>query len=82
MIAPAPQVDLGSQVNLGLCNSGYCDSPAVAYVSRRRGPSGRVLIILGARAQQIGANEPLALRCLDCAHHELDIALGAEGKRR
>lgn len=74
----APEQAEVAVVDLGLCNSGYCDREAVAYVVRRRG---RVLVILGKRAKELSSEWPDALRCLDCAHHELDIALGAERKQ-
>ena len=65
---------------LGPCQSGYCDRPAVAYLSRTLGPPPRFLVILGRRAEELsggieGMGSPLALRCLDCAHDELDRAV-------
>lgn len=70
--------------DLGPCQSGYCDRPAVAYVSRTAGRSPRFLVILGRRAEQLadgieGAGSPLALRCLDCAHDELDAVVAEQG---
>lgn len=66
--------------DLGPCQSGYCDRPAVAFVTRTVGSSPRFLVILGRRAERLaggieGMGSPLALRCLDCAHDGLDQAV-------
>lgn len=74
-----PPVEVAA--DLGPCQAGYCDRPAVAYVSRTLGSSPRFLVLLGRRAEDLsagieGVGSPLALRCLDCAHDELDKAVG------
>jgi hypothetical protein len=71
----------GSNVpDLGPCASGWCDRPAVVYVSGPTcGTSPRVTIIGGERAliltEQVTA---LSVRCLDCAVHAVeDVAAGS-----
>src|SRR5207302_8127951 len=76
VVEPAPLANSRPQYGLGRCASGYCDNPAIAYVVRRHHHEGRVIIIPGKRAQELGEGEPLNLMCIDCAHHEVDIALG------
>lgn len=79
-------LELGPAVTvegLGWCQSGYCDRPAVAYVTRMAGPSPRFLAVLGHRGEQLaagveGSGSPLGLRCLDCAHDELDTAVDGQ----
>lgn len=75
---PAPGGEIGT------CGMGYCDRPAVAYVSRTvvtRTGGGRLLTIVGRRADWLahtGSAElggAVQLRCLECAHHELDVLL-------
>jgi hypothetical protein len=69
---------------IGTCGVAYCDRPAVAYVSRTgvtRTSGGRLLTIVGSRADWLantGTGEVggvTDLRCLDCAHDELDALL-------
>lgn len=66
---------------LGTCGTGYCDRPAVTYLSWT---GDRTTFIVGPRAgflAHAGPADghvllgPLALRCLDCAHHALDDLL-------
>lgn len=61
--------------DLGMCGKYPCDRDGVVYVARYRG---RVVVILGIRAGQLGERGPLEVRCLDCAHDELDLALAEE----
>lgn len=62
--------------DLGYCNAAYCDRPAVAYVfGTTTGTSPRVTFITGPRAAELAASWPTALRCLDCAHHEVDLTI-------
>jgi hypothetical protein len=70
--------------DIGTCGTGYCDRPAVAYVARTnvtKTSGGRLLTIVGRRADQLAntGNGALGgvtdLRCLDCAHDELDTLL-------
>lgn len=79
MIAPdlPPAVANGPQI--GVCGAGYCDRPAVAYVSRTVGSSRRITIIIGARGELLGDQRPPELRCFDCLHDEVDIALSSTG---
>lgn len=76
--------------DLGMCGAGYCDAPAVVYVSRQEpGRTGaRLVVIAGDRARQLAVVGTAAdnVRCVDHAHDELDglIALerthGASGR--
>lgn len=55
---------------LGPCMSGWCDRPAVVYVSGpTNGRSPRLLLIAGDRAELLASGElgVLGGRCLDCA---------------
>ena len=59
------------------CGSPYCDQPGLVYVARSLGESGRLTVIKGDRAEQLGSAYPLEMRCIDCAHHELDLLIGS-----
>lgn len=61
-----------------ICGIGYCERPAVAYVVRTHGQSRRLIAILGPRAAFLGERSPVELRCYDCLHDELDVALGRD----
>jgi hypothetical protein len=59
------------------CTVAYCDRPAVAWVSRRQGGE----VVLSVRLDYTDPGHPVdvehrldAMRCLDHAHDELDMA--------
>lgn len=57
------------------CGSPYCDQPGLVYVARTLGASGRLTVITGDRAEQLGSANPVEVRCIDCAHHEMDLLI-------
>ena len=79
MIAPDLPPAATNATQIGVCGTGYCDRPAVAYVSRTVGSSRRVTIIIGPRGEFLGDGNPLELRCFDCLHDEVDTALASTG---
>lgn len=79
MIAPDLPPAVAGAPQIGVCGTGYCDRPAVAYVSRTVGSSRRVTVIIGGRGESLGDHAPDALRCFDCVHDEVDTALASTG---
>ncbi len=65
--------------HIGVCGTGYCERPAVAYVSRTVGSSRRVTVVIGPRGEFLGDHSPVELRCFDCLHDEVDTALASTG---
>jgi hypothetical protein len=65
---------MGSELT---CGSPYCDRPGRLYVARTAAVGGgRLTTVAGERAEQLGSVYPLEMRCIDCAHHELDLLIG------
>lgn len=79
MIAPDAPPAVANAPQIGVCGTGYCDRPAIAYVSRTNGQSRRVTVIIGPRGEFLGDQHPEVLRCFDCLHDEVDTALAGTG---
>jgi len=79
VIAPGLPPTVANAPQIGVCGAGYCDRPAVAYVSRTVGVSRRVTIIIGPRGEFLGEQNQPELRCFDCLHDEVDTALASTG---
>lgn len=79
MIAPDLPPAVAGASQIGVCGTGYCDRPAIAYVSRTIGTSRRLTIIIGPRGEFLGEQHQPELRCFDCLHDEVDTALASTG---
>lgn len=68
--------------DLGPCEVAWCFRTAVVYVSGPTlGPSPRVLLVAGERAAQLSAARTGLdtfgnLRCVECAQHAVEDAVG------
>ena len=71
---------IAEAADLGPCIHGLCTSTVVGYITRTEGPSARLTVITGPRAEELAGltDSPLSLVCVEHAHQALDDLLTKE----